>query len=165
MVESGFAPWLADQKAKLAPGAEEPDWEDEWDDLTLQQKAPYVERSAAASQAPAPAPPAPKPKPAPAPAASSPRPVASPVKPKLAVSLGAGPSGSRPSPMDSPSGKSRKSSKSGALRKPRSAFELFASQQRKQASDSERSPDDDPPDLGQVSPVPVPAEQAGVSWR
>merc|ERR1740130_355616 len=155
MAASGLTVFTAEKKAKLAPGAEDPDWEDEWDDLTLQQQAPYVERATAASQAPAPAPP-PKPAVAQAPvrvpaAPPSPRPAASPAKPKPASSSGAGPSGSKPSPMDSPSGKSRKFSKSGELRKPRSAFELFASQQRRQASDSERSLDDEPPDLGQVA--------------
>ena len=158
---SGLAVFTAEQKSKLASGAEEPDWEDEWDDLTLQQQAPYVERATAASQAPAPAP-SPKPVVAQAPArvpasVPSPRPAASPAKHKSASSSGAGPSGSKPSPMDSPSGKSRKFSKSGALRKPRSAFELFASQQRRQASDSERSLDDEPPDLGQVIQAPSPA--------
>merc|ERR1740130_14893 len=136
MAASGLTVFTAEKKAKLAPGAEDPDWEDEWDDLTLQQQAPYVERATAASQAPAPAPP-PKPAVAQAPvrvpaAPPSPRPAASPAKPKPASSSGASPSGSKPSPMDSPSGKSRKFSKSGALRKPRSAFE-------------------EPPDLGQVA--------------
>ena len=158
---SGLAVFTAEKKAKLAVDTEEPDWEDEWDDLTLQQQAPYVERATAASQASAQAPP---PKQAVAqqaharvPAApAAPRPAASPAKPKSASSSGAGPSGSKPSPMDSPSGKSRRFSKSGALRKPRSAFELFASQQRRQASDSERSLDDEPPDLGQASQPPLP---------
>ena len=157
---TGLDVFTAERRENLAPGVEEPDWEDEWDDLTLQQQAPYVERATAASQAPAPAPP-PKPAVVQAPvrvpaAPPSPRPAASPAKPKLASSSGAGPSGSKPSPMDSPSGKSRKFSKSGELRKPRSAFELFASQQRRQASDSERSLDDEPPDLGQASQLPVP---------
>ena len=157
---SGLAVFTAEKRAKLAPGVEEPDWEDEWDDLTLQQQAPYIERATAVSQAPAPAPP-PKPAVSQAPvrmpaAPPSPRPAASPAKPKPkpASSSGAGPSGSKPSPMDSPSGKSRKFSKSGELRKPRSAFELFASQQRRQASDSERSLNDEPPDLGQASQLP-----------
>ena len=151
---TGLAVFIAEKRAELAPGAEELDWEDEWEDLTLQQQAAYIERATAVSQAPAPAP-APPPKPAVAqapvraPAAPpSPRPAASPAKPKPASSSGAGASGSKPSPMDSPSGKRKKS---GELRKPRSAFELFASQLRKQASDSERSLDDEPPDLGQAS--------------
>ena len=157
---TGLDVFTAERRKNLAPGVEEPDWEDEWDDLTLQQQAPYVERATAASQAPAPAPP-PKPAVAQAPvrvpaAPPSPRPAASPAKPKPASSSGAGPSGSKPSPMDSPSGKSRKFSKSGALRKPRSAFELFASQQRRQASDAERSLDEEPPDLGQASQLPSP---------
>ena len=165
---SGLAVFTAEKKAKLAVDTEEPDWEDEWDDLTLQQQAPYVERATAASQASAQAPP---PKQAVAqqaharvPAApAAPRPAASPAKPKSASSSGAGPSGSKPSPMDSPSGKSRRFSKSGALRKPRSAFELFASQQRRQASDSERSLDDEPPDLGQASQLPSPVTRRCVS--
>ena len=158
---TGLAVFIAEKRAELAPGAEELDWEDEWDDLTLQQQAPYIERATAVSQAPAPAPaPPPKPAVAQAPvhrslcaAPPSPRPAASPAKPKPASSSGAGASGSKPSPMDSPSGKRKKS---GELRKPRSAFELFASRLRKQASDSERSLDDEPPDLGQASRLPSP---------
>ena len=40
---TGLAVFIAEKRAELAPGAEELDWEDEWDDLTLAQKAPYVE--------------------------------------------------------------------------------------------------------------------------
>ena len=43
MAEEGFLAFVQEKRAQLPPGAEEPDWEDEWDDLTLAQKAPYVE--------------------------------------------------------------------------------------------------------------------------
>ena len=154
----GSAVSTAEQKAKVVPGAEESHSKD--GGLILQQQALYVKPNTAASQASAPSLSL-KPLVAQAPArlpatTPSPRPAANPAKPKPASSSDAGPSGSKPSPMDSPSGKSRKFSKSGALRKPRSAFELFASQQRRQASDAERSLDEEPPDLGQASQLPSP---------
>ena len=47
MAEEGFLAFVQEKRAQLPPGAEEPDWEDEWDDLTLAQKAPYVPAGAA----------------------------------------------------------------------------------------------------------------------
>ena len=149
MAEEGFLAFVQEKRAQLPPGAEEPDWEDEWDDLTLAQKAPYVEKTTAH---PAPSPPKAKPaasSPRPAPAASSPRPapVASTSK-AASSSSGAGPSGSKPASLESPSGKTKRP-KSG-VRKPRSAFELFASQQRKTSRNDDA--DDEAPDLGQARP-------------
>ena len=43
MAEEGFLAFVQEKRAQLPPGAEEPAWEVEWDDLTLAQKAPYVE--------------------------------------------------------------------------------------------------------------------------
>ena len=57
---TGLAVFIAEKRAELAPGAEELDWEDEWDDLTLQQQTPYIERATAVSQTPAPAPASPE---------------------------------------------------------------------------------------------------------
>ena len=49
MAEEAFQAFVREQRAQRPPGAEEPDWEDEWDDLTLAQKAPYVQNATAAA--------------------------------------------------------------------------------------------------------------------
>ena len=38
MAEEAFQAFVREQRAQRPPGAEEPDWEEEWDDLTLAQK-------------------------------------------------------------------------------------------------------------------------------
>ena len=104
MAEEAFQAFVREQRAQRPLGAEDPDWEDEWDDLTLAQKARYVEKAAVAAQAFVPQQTKPvASSPRSAPTASSPRPVTVASTSKAtSFSSGAGPSGSKPASLEPP---------------------------------------------------------------
>ena len=77
-IDAGFHLFRRKRLAALAPGEAEPDFEDEWDDLTLSERRPYVEEAMIAAGSVAVSSPTQQPKPTSAPGSAAPAQAGSP---------------------------------------------------------------------------------------